>query len=43
MPEETSTLSNPAQVFSSQVELALTYWNIKSQLANTPAQMTQVS
>lgn len=28
---------------SSQVELALTYWSIKSQLANTPAQMTQVS
>lgn len=29
-------LSNPAPLFGSRVELALTYWSIKSQLANIP-------
>lgn len=43
MPEEASTLSSPVPVLNSLVELAPTYWSIKSQLTNTPAQMTQVA
>jgi hypothetical protein len=43
MPEEASTFSDPGPVFSSQIELTLTYWSIKSQLENNPAQMTQVA
>lgn len=43
MPVEASTVSDPELVFSSQIELVPTYWSIKSQLANNPAQTTQVA
>lgn len=35
MPEEASTLSSPVRVLNSLVELAPTYWSIKSQLPSS--------